>query len=279
METGSFKQILAASDYSDLSANAVATAASLCRKLQSMLTLVHVVEHAVPLDDRHFQMDYTRELKQYARSQLRQMAATIREDYGVPVDELVEYGDVATEILRAARNIAPGLIVVGTHGISGFRSLFIGSTAYRLVKHTTIPVLTVPGGGDWSEFRKILFPVRLVPDALEKYDVIRPIVTAWNASLYILGLSRDTGEDRIDGVIHLGEQLIARLVADHVPYEVTYAHCHHLADRVLASAAEKKSDLVVITANLDHTLKEYFVGPYAQHVLNHARIPVLSVRS
>jgi nucleotide-binding universal stress UspA family protein len=47
------------------------------------------------------------------------------------------------EILKRAKSLSADLIVVGTHGRTGLEHVLVGSTAERLVRRSTIPVLTV----------------------------------------------------------------------------------------------------------------------------------------
>jgi hypothetical protein len=44
-------------------------------------------------------------------------------------------------------------------------------------------------------------------------------------------------------------------------------------------AERQEADLIVITANLDDEFKSFFVGPFEQKVINHSKIPVLSIKS
>lgn len=56
---------------------------------------------------------------------------------------LLREGDPASEILAAADEIKATLIVMGTHGRSGLAHLFLGSVAEKVIRKSTIPVLTV----------------------------------------------------------------------------------------------------------------------------------------
>jgi hypothetical protein len=47
---------------------------------------------------------------------------------------------------------------------------------------------------------------------------------------------------------------------------------------VLTISETEKPDLIVITATLDSSLKDFFLGPYTQDIVNHAHYPVLSIR-
>ena len=53
-------------------------------------------------------------------------------------------GNPAAEILKAARRLKSGLIVMGTHGLKGFDKLFFGSTTDHVLRRVTVPLLAVP---------------------------------------------------------------------------------------------------------------------------------------
>lgn len=281
METISYKSILVATDYTPLSENAVKTASAICQKQNATLILLHIVKDApeyTPEVRYNPAQNYTQEMKIAAKSELRHLGDQIRDKYKIPVDEIVSYGDVVNEIVKNIQKASPDLVLIGTHGASGFRRFFIGSTAYRVIKHSTFPVMTIPGTGDWTHFRNILFPIRLIPDALKKYDHARPIIQTDNPTMHILGLSMESDEASIKGVFDLEEELEQRLSEDRVAFDVSYHRCHNYADKILESANEKMADLIVIIATIDKTKGEFFIGPFSQQILNHAKVPVLCVR-
>ena len=57
---------------------------------------------------------------------------------------LLQDGPVVGEILREAREWPADLIVMGTHGASGFERLMLGSVTEKVLRRTTVPVLTIP---------------------------------------------------------------------------------------------------------------------------------------
>jgi nucleotide-binding universal stress UspA family protein len=58
---------------------------------------------------------------------------------------IVERRHPASVILRLAHELVPDLIVMGSHGVSGFKKHVFGSTTEAVLKHTEVPVLVVPG--------------------------------------------------------------------------------------------------------------------------------------
>jgi nucleotide-binding universal stress UspA family protein len=66
---------------------------------------------------------------------------------GVDVEYLVAVGKPARQILHVAQENACDLVVMSTHGLTGMRKMFFGSTTERVLRETTIPVLATPPAG------------------------------------------------------------------------------------------------------------------------------------
>ncbi len=168
---------------------------------------------------------------------------------------------------------------MGTHGASGLREFFIGSNAYAVIKNTSVPVLTIPGKKKIKEFKKILFPIRAVGGIIDKYEFIEPIIEKNNAELVILGLSLNgeqfNAAEKKAETLELGR----RLSANETAFKSAFHVCRNYAKKVLEVARKEKVDLIVINASLDYKWRQFFIGPYAQQVVNHSKIPVLSIRT
>jgi nucleotide-binding universal stress UspA family protein len=83
------------------------------------------------------------------------------------LDLMLTVGETAHEILRVAAEKSADLIVIGTHGLSGYRKMFFGSTTERVLRRSHAPVLAVPLPRDLPMARK--------PLVLEPGPVLAPI--------------------------------------------------------------------------------------------------------
>ena len=98
----------------------------------------------------------------------------------------VAVGKPAQQILLTAQKFACDLIVMSTHGLTGMRKLFFGSTTERVLRATTVPVLAVPptqeGPATLGDLRRLvsrlLVPVDLSPASLHQVRVARGIAEA-----------------------------------------------------------------------------------------------------
>jgi len=274
-------KVLVPVDFSPVSSNALETAIAICKRQLSALTLIFVVENTYvlfPPEAGGAAAGIIPQLLKDANENLINLAKEIRLKHDVVVNHVVQSGNPADEICRWAFYKNIDLIVMGTHGASGLRELFLGSNAYRVVKNSPCPVMTVPGKNQWLDFKKILFPIRMVPHALEKYENIRPIISKNGSSLLIAGMVKKDDPTGFIEMKALVDTIRKKITDDDVICGSEVHYCESVSREVLDIANVEKPDLIVITATLDTTLKDFFLGPYTQDIVNHAQFPVLSIR-
>lgn len=138
------KVIVSPIDFSVHSDHALKTAADLASKFGSELCLVHVVPALPDLPSlRSFfkEADYEQALHSDAEKQLAQMVEKIA-GRGITAKYSVgTANDTGMEILRLADHNHADLIVIATHGMTGWHQLAFGSVAEKVVRLATIPVL------------------------------------------------------------------------------------------------------------------------------------------
>jgi nucleotide-binding universal stress UspA family protein len=140
------KMILAPVDFSTHSKDAVDEAADLAKRLDSQLLLVNVVSALPKLPNAKaffHEAEFEQELHKQAESQL----ATIAQKYagmGITVGTHVgTANDVAMELLRIGEQVGADLIVIATHGMTGWHKLAFGSVTEKVVRLASCPVLVL----------------------------------------------------------------------------------------------------------------------------------------
>ena len=281
MEPYAIRSILVPVDFSQVALNALETAVAISKRQLTTLTLIHIVENTFRLvapEAGAVPGNILPELIRKANEGLNDLAKNLRTEHDLVVNHIVQSGNPADEICSWAHQKEVDLIVMGTHGASGLREFFMGSNAYRVVKNAPCPVMTIPGTRTWTNFKKILFPIRMIPNALDKYDVLRPIVRKNNSTLLITGIVKHRDQSGYTEMRKLVDAVRKKIDEDHVTCKSEVLYSEDLAKQVLKVSADEKPDLIVITATLDSSLKDFFLGPYTQDIVNHSRFPVLSIR-
>jgi len=141
-----FEKILTAIDFSESSDFAFEYALTLARQFQAELTVMHVINE--PVDLRGFYVPHIsfeqleKEIEEGAEKMMEKFCQTRMGDFTRYTTAVVA-GIPYEEILRKAEETGASLIVLGTHGRTGIDHLIFGSTAERVVRSATCPVLTI----------------------------------------------------------------------------------------------------------------------------------------
>lgn len=268
------RKILVPLDLSETSLNALETAAVLAERNDAQIILLHAHETSLDGTDDKLSSLFA------SQAQSDVLAAIISglEHRCSTRPELVqEPGSVVETIIRTALQHSVDVVVMGTHGASGYRSEFIGSTCYGVLKHAACPVLTIPPKRKFTGLQKVLFPVRPVTGALMRFDIASRFI-APGVTMDVLGLSNQRFERETTVLHKLVGEIREKLDERHIQVYPVWGDGNSIAEDVLAFIHENQPGLVVLTPVIDFNTKINFIGPHAQKILHHCRVPLLHIK-
>jgi nucleotide-binding universal stress UspA family protein len=210
---------------------------------------------------------------------------------------MVVEGGVSREIVRVASGLPADLIVMGTHGRSGFDRLMLGSTTEKLLRKSPCPLMTVPAHAPDAVpvpvlFRRILCAVDFSPSSLRALSFAESLAEESDAHLRLIhvveprsifepvpmGASGGAVSDeevriearrRLDAAISREARVyshVSEIVISGKPYR-----------EILREAAEQESDLIVMGAH-GGGIGALGFGSTTNHVVREATSPVLTLR-
>jgi nucleotide-binding universal stress UspA family protein len=135
--------ILYPTDFSEPAQRALAFAADLARRYEARLLVLHAVESLGPENVTYGEATTQRQPDSYRQRLWNDLHQVRPADPQVPVEYLLSEDDPAAAILRTAHERGCDLIVLGSHGRSGWRRLLGGSVAEKVVRQAPCPVLVV----------------------------------------------------------------------------------------------------------------------------------------
>jgi nucleotide-binding universal stress UspA family protein len=145
-EALSVRTILAPIDFSDFSRNALDVAADLASRLDAELLLVHIVPAIPDLPEGvsiFKEGEYDQSLRDATQKRLSDLAAGLSGKNIKVRTEIGTANDVGMEVVRIAESEHADMIVIATHGISGWRRIPFGSVAKKVVEEAECPVLVL----------------------------------------------------------------------------------------------------------------------------------------
>jgi nucleotide-binding universal stress UspA family protein len=281
MKNNIIKSILVPLDFSKASLNALDTAIAIATQQNSSIRLLNVAAPNLMFGFKggHYISEKTIDgIVDVSARMLNSLLTALNEKHHLNFTSEVKVGLVPQSITYPAAEIDADLIIMGTRGVSGFREFFMGSTAQKVVKISACPVLTIPPCKKWLDFKKILFPVRPIKGVMEKYDFLRKIIANTNASMDVLFLVPAYDEIEKKLLKNLVKDIKVKVINDQVKVSGTLKIGEKISQAVLKRSKSIDADLIVITAKTDADFKQCFIDPFEQQIVNHATMPVLSIR-
>jgi nucleotide-binding universal stress UspA family protein len=295
------KQILCPIDFSDFSRRALDHAVTLARWYGASVTALHVIPpipSLLPLTPTYGSpIVFTPEdIAQFERH----VVDFAREpDSTQPVQPVVLQGSVTGEIIRVAEALPADLLVMGTHGRSGFDRLMLGSITERMLRKAPCPLLTVPAAVPdvvprvAEPFRRILCAVDFFPSSRRALTLAESLAKEADAALDVLHVLEPVSVLQPvpmgaggDPTINPEALAAARQrLRDATTWETReYSHVSPIVVggkpyvEILREADERRSELIVMGAYGGHHRFPVF-GSTTNQVLRVASCPVLTVRA
>ena len=293
----SITHVLCPIDFSDISQHALDHAAAFAHWYQARLTLLYAFVSLPTLDLPPLVMTDTD--RAGLESEMRGMAARVPS--GVPVDLHLEQAEHAhDEILRQVAATRADLLVLGTHGRTGFQRLFLGSVTEKVIRNATCPTLVVPPRASDVpadapvRFRRILCPIDFSESSLSALAYALNLAEEADAHLTLLHVIEMPPELRenplapdfdVDRIHAAAEADARRRLRDLVPEQArTYSTVETAVvdgrayRRILLRAAEEETDLIVMGVHGRGAVDLLLFGSTTHHVIRAATCPVLIVR-
>ena len=290
--------VLVPTDFSDEAHKALNYAGALVRRLDAHLHVVNVTESALATPSpARAETNPLLADNEEARALEQQLEAVIGESVAVTFHGRT--GRAFDQIVRCAHEIAADLIIIATHGRTGLKRLFLGSTAERVVQYSLSPVLVVRRGEeevsaekhpvaiesilvavDFSSSsaeavryaidfarafgaRLVLFHSLKVPQVIESDPVVRAdLPPAWETA-------RAAAEDQM-------RRFAKMFNFKEVAFE-TQIMLGGTAEDICDYAFERKSDLIIMSTHGWTGFMHVLIGSVAERVVRYARTPVLVV--
>jgi nucleotide-binding universal stress UspA family protein len=230
-----------------------------------------------------------------ARRYLERVAADLRSQT-LSVEIVARSGDPSTELLDLSETLSADLIVMATHGRSGFGRWIYGSVADELLRHATRPVMLAPSGTlpPWPAQRapKLLVTLdgsplseailQAIPQlaALHQSEVVLLHVYEWPPSTTLVYdggyCDLDPERDLEPCRTYLSE--VAERLRPSVTSIVQRVELGRIPLQILEAAREERADLIAMATHGRSGLGRLVLGSTATGVVQRAETPVLLIR-
>jgi nucleotide-binding universal stress UspA family protein len=292
------ERILCPVDFSEGSRHAIDQAVALAHWYGAAVTALYVcppLALAPYIDSRVYPLGLGRPKEDLERLR-RELEQFVQQEGGGPaVTTVVKEGLITGEILRYIESVRADLLVMGTHGRSGFERFMLGSVAESVLRQAPCPVLTVPPRAPDvvpmgpTVYRRVLCGIDYSACSLKALDYAASLAHRGDAELIVVNVLepildyvaatvadidnttlRTAAERQLGRVVKertLGRQGVTPMLV-----------AGHPAPMILQLAEEQAVDVIVLGIEHRSHLNMMWFGSTANRVVRRATCPVLTVR-
>lgn len=256
------KTIIVPIDFSVESLTGLKMAITIANKISAHVTLVHVLKDL----SKKVAIIKFEDIIKKNKKKLKTGELTYK----------IHKGKIYREVVNQAKYDEAVLIVSSTHGASGFEEFFIGSNAYKIVSSSECPVLTIRKGTNCNTISTIVLPIDRSRDSRQKVPFTATMAELFNSTIHIVGVADDFVKEAQKELKPYIKQVEKYLDERGIKHVSDFKSGKNLADVIIEYSKDVKADLISIMTDQEESFANILLGAYAQQLVNHSPIPVLS---
>ncbi len=272
------KSILVPIDFSKDSMNALEHAITMANKVKSSVRVIHVRKdknYDEPFIIKGKEKEYGSTVDDFCKELIEQNMSKYKG--GGTFDYLIKVGKIYKVISDQAIKDKAFLIIMGTHGVSGFEEFWLGSNSYRVVCKAPCPVLTVRNGFKKKSINKIVLPLDASRETRKKVPFVADLASALEAEVHVVSVRTTQRADIIKRLNNYVKQIGDYFEKRNIQVVRDNLYGSDISDLTASYGVHIGAELVAIMSNQRGTPLNMHISTAAQQMVNHSPIPVLSI--
>lgn len=196
---------------------------------------------------------------------------------GMSVETMIRQGNVYEEINKVADVLNPLFVMIGLVSKITLGKL-IGQNAFKMVRESKHPVITIRGKEHRDGCKTILLPLDLTKETREKVRKAVELAKIFNADIRVISILTQKDEDAENKLISYSNQVWKYIKEEGIRCTIKTLRGHDIPQMILDYGHEVEADIILIMSKAELSMKEFFIGTTAQRLINESDIPVLSFR-
>jgi len=265
------KTIIVPLDFSNESIPSLDFAIFMANKSSANILLVHVIKSYIANNeqlekDRHWAIVKFEEIMRNYRDKLNS---------NLELSYRIKEGKIFREVTELAKTFEDSMIILSTHGESGFEELFIGGNAYKIASHSSVPVITIRRSLTITNIKKIVLPLDFTFETREKVPFTAELAKLFDSEIHLLAIRQVKLESMEQKIQEYIKQVATYLEKQNISYTIENIQAHNLTDSTIEYANKIGADLISIMSEQEKKISNLLLGTYAHQMINQSFIPVL----
>jgi len=275
------KKIIVPIDFSEHSEYALEASAMLAKKFGAEILALHMLEisEAILTSASYEQQTKSIFLLELAKKRFNEF---LNKDYlkGIKITPLVKHFKVFSEVSEVAKEQNADLIVMGSHGTSGLKEVFIGSNTEKVVRYSDIPVLIIKHHPILLDFENVVFACNFSEEAVKPYTNAYKLFSKLGSKMHLVYVNLPDARFRSSSEMEKRVSDFLKIIDGNLDKmdEVKYVNDYSIEKGVLNYANVVGADLIAVATHGRRGLSHFFEGSISEDIANHSTLPVMTFR-
>ncbi len=272
------KRILVPTDFSDHAMYALKVAAQIAKEHQAELLLLNLLDLPTHMNDAVSSGVNIPEVMLFLTKTNERLDDLMDENFldGVKISAVAKIEKAFQGIVKYSKEHDVDLIVMGSHGQSGFQDMLIGSNTEKIVRSSSIPVLVIKQETTDFATNNLVFASDFSKEIKKPFEKLVAFAKVFKAHLNLVMIN--TPNSFKSNIV--AEKRMADFMQD---YDLTDYSLHIYNDTnvekgILNFANKVNADIIGVCTHGRTTFAHFFVGSISEDLMNHAPKPVLTFK-
>ena len=272
------KKILVPTDFSKSAEYALKIAAQIAKKNNGEIVLIHMLELPTSANvgvSGSYEIPELMLFKNAAVSKIDNlMESPFLED--IKVSKLIQFEMAFDGILSSVKAHNVDLIVMGSHGASGFQEMFIGSNTEKVVRNSDVPVLVIKKEDDNFNANDFVFASDFSDNIREPFKKVVQFANEFNSRLHLVMINTPNSFKST----HVAQEIMDNFVAGFKinNFTTNIYNDVNVEKGILHFAKSIKADLIGMSTHGRKGLSHFFNGSISEDLVNHAKRAVITFK-
>lgn len=275
------KKIIVPVDFSEHSEFALKAAAKLATKYNAKLLVLHMLEvQVVSLSESPYQLQEMTAF--HLKLAEQRFEKFLNKEYlkDINVTPIIKHFKIFSEINDIAKEHEADLVVMGSHGASGFKEVFIGSNTEKVVRSSDTPVLVIKKEHSNLVFEDAVFACDFSEESVDAYKRVLKTLEVLCKEVHLVFVN--TPYDKFKSSTEIEKKVASFLQNAEGNLEklntINYVSDYTVEKGILSFSNLVGGDLIATITRGNKGFLHFFSGSVSEDIANHSTLPVITFK-
>ena len=272
------KRILVPTDFSKHAEYALRVAAQIAKKNNSKIYLLHMLELPHQGNDAVSSGSAIPQIMYFKEMAINKLETLMDADFleGINVSEIIQFEKAFDGIMEISKKNSVDLIVIGSHGASGYEEMFIGSNAEKVVRSSDVPVLVIKNEIEEFKANKLVFASDFSDEIKKPFAKLIEFATIFNSHLDLVMINTPNSFKSTA----VAEKIMSDFLEEtnFTNYSTHIYNDVNIEKGILNYSSSVDADLIGMCTHGRTGFSHFFNGSISEDLVNHTVRPVITFK-